>query len=120
MVTTTETIVREDPYTEAYKSGLFESIFDLVNQQMGYERVDTGRTDEDGNPLYENRALTDPETGLPLGPAYAPTYQVAGERRINSKRGIYFRKTLAALCRIYKVDWAVFSAEAACTSKRLS
>ena len=78
MVTTTETIVREDPYTEAYKSGLFESIFDLVNQQMGYERVDTGRTDEDGNPLYENRALTDPETGLPLGPAYAPTYQVAG------------------------------------------
>ena len=78
MVTTTETIVREDPYTEAYKSGLFESIFDLVNQQMGYERVDTGRTDEAGNPIVENRALTDPETGAPLGPAYAPTYQVAG------------------------------------------
>jgi hypothetical protein len=51
MVTTTETIVREDPYTEAYKAGLFESIFDLVNQQMGYERVDTGRTDEAGNPI---------------------------------------------------------------------
>lgn len=78
MVTTTETIVREDPYTEAYKRGLFESVFDLVNQQMGFERVDTGRTDEAGNPIYESRQIVDPETGQPIGPAYAPTYQVAG------------------------------------------
>jgi len=78
MVTTTETVVREDPYTEAYKRGLFESVFNLVNQQMGFEQVDTGRTDAAGNPIYETRQITDPETGQPLGPAYAPTYQVAG------------------------------------------
>ena len=78
MVTTTETIVREDPYTEAYKRGLFQSVFDLVNQQMGFETVDTGRTDEAGNPILESRKIVDPETGQAIGPAYAPTYQVAG------------------------------------------
>jgi len=78
MVTTTETIVREDPYTEAYKRGLFQSVFDLVNQQMGFETVDTGRTDEAGNPILESRPIVDPETGQAIGPAYAPTYQVAG------------------------------------------
>ena len=78
MVTTTETIVREDPYTEAYKRGLFQSVFDLVNQQMGFETVDTGRTDEAGNPILESRPIVDPETGKAIGPAYAPTYQVAG------------------------------------------
>jgi hypothetical protein len=78
MVTTTETIVREDPYTEAYKRGLFESVFGLVNQQMGFEQVPTGQTDAAGNPIYENRPIVDPETGQAIGPAYAPTYQVAG------------------------------------------
>jgi len=78
MVTTTESIVREDPYTEAYKRGLFESVFDLVNQQMGFERKDTGRVDEAGNPIYESKQITDPVTGQPVGPAYAPPYQVAG------------------------------------------
>lgn len=78
MVTTTESIVREDPYTEAYKRGLFESVFDLVNQQMGFERKDTGRVDEAGNPIYESNQITDPVTGQPVGPAYAPPYQVAG------------------------------------------
>ncbi len=78
MVTTTESIVREDPYTEAYKRGLFESTFDLVNQQMGFEQYDTGVKDDAGNPIMGSRAITDPETGLPIGPAYAPTYQVAG------------------------------------------
>lgn len=78
MVTTTESIVREDPYTEAYKRGLFESVFDLVNQQMGFERKDTGREDEAGNPIYESNQIIDPVTGEPVGPAYAPPYQVAG------------------------------------------
>ena len=78
MVTTTESIVREDPYTEAYKRGLFESVFDLVNQQMGFERKDTGREDEAGNPIYESNQIIDPVTGQPVGPAYAPPYQVAG------------------------------------------
>jgi hypothetical protein len=79
MVTTTqETVVREDPYTEAYKRGLFESTFDLVNSQLGFERVATGGTDAAGNPLYETRQMIDPATGQPAGPAYAPTYQVAG------------------------------------------
>ena len=78
MVTTTESIVREDPYTEAYKRGLFESVFDLVNQQMGFERKDTGRVDEAGNPIYESNQIIDPVTGQPVGPAYAPPYQVAG------------------------------------------
>ena len=78
MVTTTESIVREDPYTEAYKRGLFESVFDLVNQQMGFERKDTGRVDEANNPIYESQQITDPVTGQPVGPAYAPPYQVAG------------------------------------------
>lgn len=78
MVTTTESIVREDPYTEAYKRGLFESVFDLVNQQMGFERKDTGNVDEAGNPIYESNQIIDPVTGQPVGPAYAPPYQVAG------------------------------------------
>ena len=78
MVATQETVVREDPYTEASKRGLYESIFSLVNEQMGYQQVPTGGTDAAGNPIYENVPLTDPATGEPLGPAYAPTYQIAG------------------------------------------
>jgi len=78
MATVQETIVREDPYTEAYKRGLFESVFDVVNQQMGFERKDTGRVDEAGNPIYESQEIIDPVTGDPVGPAYAPAYQVAG------------------------------------------
>lgn len=67
----TEVIQRDDPYTEAYKRGLFESVFDLVNQRLGFERVPTGAVDEAGLPIYETR-----ETGT--GPIYAPTRQVAG------------------------------------------
>jgi len=76
--TVTETIVREDPYTEAYKRGLFESTFDLSNQRLGFKRVATGGTDAAGNPIYRQDALLDAD-GNPLGPDYAPTYQVAGQ-----------------------------------------
>jgi len=72
-----ETIVREDPYTEAYKRGLFESTFDLANQRLGFERVDTGAKDADGNPIYRQDPLKD-DSGALLGPDYAPAYQVAG------------------------------------------
>lgn len=70
-VITTETITREDPYTEAYKRGLFESTFDLINQRLGFQRVDTGQVDENGQPIYEMRPTE-------AGPIYAPTRQVAG------------------------------------------
>lgn len=70
-IMTSEVITREDPYTEAYKRGLFESAFDLVNQRLGFQRVPTGQEDESGQPIYETV-----ETGT--GPIYAPTRQVAG------------------------------------------
>ena len=70
-IMTQEVVTREDPYTEAYKRGLFESAFDLVNQRLGFQRVPTGQVDESGNPIYETV-----ETGT--GPLYAPTRQVAG------------------------------------------
>ena len=73
----TEQVVREDPYTEAYKRGLFESTFDLTNQRLGFNRVDTGAKDAAGNPIYRNDPLND-AAGNPLGPDYAPAYQVAG------------------------------------------
>jgi len=73
----TEQVVREDPYTEAYKRGLFESTFDLTNQRLGFNRVDTGAKDAAGNPIYRNDPLLDAD-GNPLGPDYAPDYQVAG------------------------------------------
>ena len=72
-----ETVVREDPYTEAYKRGLFESTFDLTNQRLGFNRIDTGDKDDAGNIIYRNDPLLDAE-GNPLGPDYAPAYQVAG------------------------------------------
>ena len=58
-VLTQETVVREDPYTEAYKRGLFESVFGLVNQQMGFEQVPTGQYDAAGNPIVETRPIMD-------------------------------------------------------------
>ena len=70
-VITTETITREDPYTEAYKRGLFESTFDLINQRLGFQRVPTGQVDESGQPIYEMQPTE-------AGPIYAPTRQVAG------------------------------------------
>ena len=73
----TEKVVREDPYTEAYKRGLFESTFDLTNQRLGFNRVDTGGKDAAGNIIYRNDPLKD-AAGNPLGPDYAPAYQVAG------------------------------------------
>jgi hypothetical protein len=73
----TEQVVREDPYTEAYKRGLFESTFDLTNQRLGFNRVDTGGKDAAGNIIYRNDPLKD-AAGNPLGPDYAPAYQVAG------------------------------------------
>ena len=73
----TEQVVREDPYTEAYKRGLFESTFDLTNQRLGFNRIDTGAKDAAGNPIYRNDPLND-AAGNPLGPDYAPAYQVAG------------------------------------------
>jgi hypothetical protein len=73
----TETVVREDPTTEAYKRGLFESTFDLTNQRLGFNRVDTGEVDAAGNIIYRNDPLKDAEGNL-LGPDYAPAYQVAG------------------------------------------
>lgn len=73
----TEQVVREDPYTEAYKRGLFESSFDLTNERLGFDRVDTGGVDAAGNPIYRNDPLLD-AAGNPLGPDYAPAYKVAG------------------------------------------
>ena len=70
-IMTSEVITREDPYTEAYKRGLFESAFDLVNQRLGFQRVPTGQVDENNQPIYKMV-----ETGT--GPLYAPTRQVAG------------------------------------------
>lgn len=70
-IMTQEVIQREDPYTEAYKRGLFESTFDLVNQRLGFERVPTGQFDEAGNPIYQNVSTAE-------GPIYSPTRQVAG------------------------------------------
>lgn len=34
LVESTSSYTREDPYTEAYRTGLFESTYDLVNQQL--------------------------------------------------------------------------------------
>jgi len=97
MVTATqETIVREDPYTEAYKRGLFESSFDLVNQQMGFQRVPTGQLDDAGNPIYETKQMTDPTTGQPLGPAYAPTYQIAGASPMQQQAQALLQENLGA------------------------
>ena len=97
MVTATqETIVREDPYTEAYKRGLFESSFDLVNQQMGFQRVPTGQLDDAGNPIYETKQMTDPVTGQPLGPAYAPTYQIAGASPMQQQAQALLQENLGA------------------------
>ena len=73
----TEQVVREDPYTEAYKRGLFESSFDLTNERLGFNRVNTGAKDAAGNPIYRNDPLLD-AAGNPLGPDYAPAYKVAG------------------------------------------
>lgn len=70
-IMTQEVVTREDPYTEAYKRGLFESAFDLVNQRLGFQRVPTGEVDEAGNQIFETV-----ETGT--GQLFAPTRQVAG------------------------------------------
>ena len=68
----TQIIQREDPYTEAYRRGLLESTFDLVNQRLGFERRPIpGEVDEAGNQVFETV-----ETGT--GPIYAPIRQVAG------------------------------------------
>jgi len=96
MVASTETIVREDPYTEAYKRGLFESVFDLVNEQMGFQRTPTGETDEAGNPIYTSSAILDPVTGQPVGPAYAPTIQVAGMSPMQQQAQALLQENLGA------------------------
>ena len=96
MVASTETIVREDPYTEAYKRGLFESVFDLVNEQMGFQRTPTGETDEAGNPIYTSSAILDPVTGQPVGPAYAPTVQVAGMSPMQKQAQALLQENLGA------------------------
>ena len=94
-VLTQETVVREDPYTEAYKRGLFESVFDLVNQQMGFQRVPTGQTDAAGNPIYETRQILD-ESGQPVGPAYAPPQQVAGMSPMQQQARALLQENLGA------------------------
>jgi len=70
-IMTQEIVEREDPYTEAYKRGLFESAFDLVNQRLGFQRVPTGKKDEAGNEIFDMV-----ETGT--GQLFPPTRQVAG------------------------------------------
>ena len=94
-VLTQETVVREDPYTEAYKRGLFESVFGLVNQQMGFEQVPTGQTDAAGNPIVETRPITD-ASGQPVGPAYAPTQQVAGISPMQQQARALLQENLGA------------------------
>ena len=93
-VLTQETVVREDPYTEAYKRGLFESVFGLVNQQMGFEQVPTGQTDAAGNPIVETRPIMD--GGRPVGPAYAPTQQVAGMSPMQQQARALLQENLGA------------------------
>jgi hypothetical protein len=93
-VLTQETVVREDPYTEAYKRGLFESVFGLVNQQMGFEQVPTGKYDEAGNPIVETRPIMD--GGRPVGPAYAPTQQVAGMSPMQQQARALLQENLGA------------------------
>jgi hypothetical protein len=93
-VLTQETVVREDPYTEAYKRGLFESVFGLVNQQMGFEQVPTGKTDAAGNPIVETRPIMD--GGRPVGPAYAPTQQVAGMSPMQQQARALLQENLGA------------------------
>jgi hypothetical protein len=85
LVSSTSSYTREDPYTEAYRTGLFESTYDLVNQQLGFERKallnadGTPQVDETtGEPLYELTESLGPD-GQPLGPNYRPSYQVAGQ-----------------------------------------
>jgi len=94
-VLTQETVVREDPYTEAYKRGLFESVFGLVNQQMGFEQVPTGQYDAAGNPIVETRPITD-ASGQPVGPAYAPTQQVAGMSPMQQQARALLQENLGA------------------------
>jgi hypothetical protein len=120
MVTTTETIVREDPYTEAYKRGLFQSVFDLVNQQMGFETVDTGRTDEAGNPILESRKLLILKQGKLLARRMLQRIKWLEERLTSSKLETYFRKTLALTCPIYKGALARFKEAKVFLSKRLN
>jgi hypothetical protein len=93
-VLTQETVVREDPYTEAYKRGLFESVFGLVNQQMGFEQVPTGKYDAAGNPIVETRPIMD--GGRPVGPAYAPTQQVAGMSPMQQQARALLQENLGA------------------------
>ena len=93
-VLTQETVVREDPYTEAYKRGLFESVFGLVNQQMGFEQVPTGQYDAAGNPIVETRPIMD--GGRPVGPAYAPTQQVAGMSPMQQQARALLQENLGA------------------------
>lgn len=79
LTSSSSTYTREDPYTEAYRTGLFESTYDLVNQQLGYERQLTGEVDPTtGEPLYNLVPSLGPD-GQPLGPNYRPAYQVAGQ-----------------------------------------
>jgi len=93
-VLTQETVVREDPYTEAYKRGLFESVFGLVNQQMGFEQVPTGQYDAAGNPIVETRPIMD--GGRPVGPAYAPPQQVAGMSPMQQQARALLQENLGA------------------------
>lgn len=94
-VVTQETVVREDPYTEAYKRGLFESVFGLVNQQMGFEQVPTGEYDAAGNPIVETRPIMD-ASGRPVGPAYAPPQQVAGMSPMQQQARALLQENLGA------------------------
>jgi hypothetical protein len=94
-VVTQETVVREDPYTEAYKRGLFESVFGLVNQQMGFEQVPTGQYDAAGNPIVETRPIMD-ASGRPVGPAYAPPQQVAGMSPMQQQARALLQENLGA------------------------
>ena len=94
-VLTQETVVREDPYTEAYKRGLFESVFGLVNQQMGFEQVPTGQYDAAGNPIVETRPILD-TSGRPVGPAYAPPQQVAGMSPMQQQARALLQENLGA------------------------
>ena len=94
-VLTQETVVREDPYTEAYKRGLFESVFGLVNQQMGFEQVPTGQYDAAGNPIVETRPIMD-ASGRPVGPAYAPPQQVAGMSPMQQQARALLQENLGA------------------------
>jgi hypothetical protein len=82
--TTTQQYVSEDPRFIAYKEGLLQDASDFVRGQFGFNQVPVTDAqgqpvlNEQGQPTFELAPIIDPQTGQPVGPAYAPDQFVAG------------------------------------------